>query len=100
MEGRDQTDDDRSGQRSPMEVIRDVLLREWDPIGISDVIEAQDEYDNYVGPVYSILERGGTEESLFEYLWWVETQHMGLIGQREQTEHIAARLIALRNDII
>ncbi len=37
--------------RAIQESIRQVLLREWDPIGVRDVAEAQDEYDGYVGGV-------------------------------------------------
>lgn len=29
--------------------IHDVLLNIWDPIGVSDIESAQDEYDSYIG---------------------------------------------------
>ncbi|WP_272939013.1 hypothetical protein [Sinorhizobium meliloti] len=32
-------------------LVRDVLLRDWDPIGISDIPEAKDEYDAYADVV-------------------------------------------------
>ena len=31
--------------------IRGVLMAEWDPIGVSDIPEAADEYDSYIGGV-------------------------------------------------
>jgi len=37
------------------EAIRAILLKEWDPIGVSHIPEAQDEYDRYVGGVYRLL---------------------------------------------
>jgi hypothetical protein len=35
--------------------IREILMHEWDPIGVRDAPEAQDEYDAYVGRVYVML---------------------------------------------
>ena len=35
--------------------VREVLMREWDPIGVRDCADAQDEYDAYVGKVYVML---------------------------------------------
>jgi hypothetical protein len=35
--------------------VREILMREWDPIGVSGVPEAADEYDRYVGTVYVML---------------------------------------------
>jgi hypothetical protein len=33
------------------------------------------------------------ESELFDYLWWLETEHMGLPGDRQATELFAHRLI-------
>ena len=35
--------------------VRDVLMREWDPIGVSGIPEAADEYDSYLGTIYLML---------------------------------------------
>ena len=37
--------------------IREILLRDWDPIGVADVPEAQDEYDSYISQIYGLLIR-------------------------------------------
>jgi len=68
--------DDRA--REIQENIRDVLLREWDPIGIIDVPEAEDEYDGYVGGVYRLLASGASQDQLVEHLRQIETTRMGL----------------------
>ena len=60
--------------------IRRVLLDVWDPIGIRDEPRAQDEYDSYIGRIYHLLVEGAAEEKLIEYLYWVETDQMGLPG--------------------
>jgi hypothetical protein len=68
--------DDRA--RRIQQSIGDVLLREWDPIGIIDVPEAQGEYDGYVGGVYRLLASGASQDQLVEHLRQIETTRMGL----------------------
>ena len=80
-------------------LIKKVLLHEWDPIGVSDIPEAQDEYDSYVGGVYKRLISRTKENDLFEYLWNIETDHMGLTGDRQHTMNITKKLLDLVNEI-
>jgi hypothetical protein len=42
------------------EAIRQVLFRDWDPIGVSNTPEARDEYNPYVGSVYRLLASGAS----------------------------------------
>jgi hypothetical protein len=65
--------------------IHDVLIKIWDPIGVSDVEAAQDEYDSYIGGIYSLLEKGADAKTLEDHLLLIETKQMGLskgIGTR------------------
>lgn len=39
--------------------IRRVLMTVWDPIGVRDEPNAQDEYDSYLGGVFGLLTRRG-----------------------------------------
>jgi hypothetical protein len=73
--------------------VHHALLREWDPIGIQQFTEAEDEYDSYVPDVCKLLREHSTAKELIHYLWWLETVHMGLPGNRERTEAFAARLV-------
>jgi hypothetical protein len=75
------------------DAIRTILLKEWDPIGIADVPEAQDEYDYYEPQIYGMLIRKEPKNKLLDFLWWVETEHMGLCGNRGKTAEIVARLL-------
>jgi hypothetical protein len=75
--------------------IKRVLLQEWDPIGVGDVPEAQDEYDGYVPDVHRLLMRRASLLEVFDYLWQLETEHMGLRGNRAHTQEIADVLVAL-----
>jgi hypothetical protein len=62
--------------------IRLILLREWDPIGIThgrNYDEAtDDEYDSYAREIAAMLARGASFEDVFAYLKWGETEHMQL----------------------
>jgi len=77
--------------------IRDVLLQEWDPIGVGTMPGAQDEYDSYVPAVYSMLIARKPVAEIFEYLLWLETEHMGLAADRQETQNIAERLFSMNS---
>ncbi len=48
--------------------IRQVLLEEWDPIGVADEPLAQDEYGAYLGGIFDLLERSQTEAEIANHL--------------------------------
>lgn len=62
--------------------IRIILMKEWDPIGVNDIPEAQSEYDSYIPMIYkfSILKK--SEEETFDYLLMIETEFMGFADDR------------------
>ena len=76
------------------EAIRSVLLHDWDPIGVADVAEAQDEYDSYVGAVYRLLCSAVSDEGLTDFLYKTETETMGLtrLGMRGHLRPVVAKL--------
>jgi hypothetical protein len=80
--------------------VREVLMQEWDPIGVRDVPQAQDEYDQYVGEVYVMLmDQRATEEAISAYLYDIATNYMGLSPRPELVERSARAaklLVALR----
>ena len=76
--------------------VRQVLLKEWDPIGINDVPEAQDEYDSYVSKICGMLRGGCDTADIYRHLRWIESEHMGLDGDEIHTRKIAERLASLR----
>ncbi len=63
--------------------IRHVLMDVWDPIGIKDEPNAQDEYDSYLGGVYELLTNGASDERIQEQLWWIVTERMGLSAAKQ-----------------
>lgn len=81
------------------DAIRQILLKEWDPIGVADAPQAQDEYDGYIGQIYALLIRREHRQKLVDFLWWVITENMGLAGNRRLTEQVADRLLQLPNQL-
>ena len=84
--------------------VRDVLMREWDPIGVAGVPEAADEYDTYVDKAYVMLmDDRSTAEAISAYLFEIATNHMGLssIGElAERCDRAAQSLFAMRPDFV
>jgi hypothetical protein len=72
----------------------------WDPIGVRDVPEAQDEYDRYAGEVYVMLmDQRATEQAIASYLFDISVNHLCLSDRPRLTERsarTAALLIELR----
>ena len=86
----------RERAREVQAAIADVLLREWDPIGVSDEPACRDEYDFYVGGVYRVLASGASPEKVAEHLWSLEKEEMGLRRPGpEALLHVAEKLCAL-----
>ena|SRR5260221_7240724 len=81
------------------QAIRTTLLREWDPIGVADEAAAQDEYDSYVPTIYKLLIRQSPRNAIVDYLWSVETENMGLAGNRQTTERVADRLLKIADEL-
>lgn len=74
--------------------VRNVLMNDWDPIGVQDFPEAVDEYDSYAMPIYSILRQRRSEDVLLDYLRWM-TEHMGIPASRDSLRPIAAKLFQI-----
>ena len=54
-----------------------------------------DEYDGYVGKIATMIREGATDEELFAYLNWAETEHMGLPGNPERLTKVIATIRAV-----
>lgn len=78
---------------SKYQFIRNEIHKNWDPIGIWGLAQEMGEYDSYVQPLLNLLEEDATIEEVFEYLWKVETNFIGLNGDRVGTEEFATEII-------
>ena len=77
----------RTGRRQ----IRELLMAEWDPVGVSEFQEAQDEYDSCVGLVADRLRRGGSVQDVAAVLDNAE-RSMGMEQRPEETRRVASLL--------
>ncbi len=75
--------------------IHNILLRDWDPIGVRSFSEANDEYDSYINDILVILAKGGGVDEIFNFLVWAETDHMGLTADKEKSYMVALKLANL-----
>lgn len=78
------------------------LMEQWDSIGVAEWPEAHDEYDGYVWQIMGLLLRDAPVHEISEYLWWIETEYMGLGDNpsvRANTDRIAVLLIELRRQV-
>ena len=73
--------------------IRHVLLDVWDPIGVKNVPQAQDEYDGYIGELYELLVNRAEDEALVNYLYRIAYDNMGLNATKAD---MASTVAALR----
>ena len=81
--------------------VRQVLLGDWDPIGVQGLPEeyrqaATDEYDAYMGPVVGMLMTDRSQKEIADYLYDTEIREMGGRRDRAAADAAAARLVALR----
>ena len=79
-----------------MEAVREVLLRDWDPLGVGDNPSLSDEYDRYVGTACRYLQGGVDDYKLAAYLGQIQEVAMGLTRvDTERDLRVARRLLAL-----
>jgi hypothetical protein len=79
--------------------IRDVLMREWDPL---NGFGAADEYDSYLGTIYLLLLNERANRRRFaDHLLGLAINSMGLSDEpelREKCSRAAAALMLLRSE--
>lgn len=76
----------------------ELLLKEWDPIGINDEPMATDEYSSYAPRMLRIALHSGVE-SVADELEKIRVEHMGLPAKRAADRRIAMRLIDLADEL-
>ena len=79
-----------------LNLIKNLLLHEWDPIGVFGCEGAEDEYDCYALHVFEMLRKGADADAIARYLTYVVTSAMSLRGNPEEDRVIAAKAVAIR----
>jgi hypothetical protein len=77
----------------------EVLHYIWDPIGVSDVPPARDEYEGYLPQVFALVRDGAESEKIAQYLLSIETGAMGLAGAPDRARETADVLLAWREQL-
>ena len=77
------------------EKVREVLIADWDPVGIQDVPNARDEYDQYVNSVTNMMGAGNSAAAIAKHLLDIEVNVMGLKGNTERARLVAEKLLSL-----
>ena len=78
-----------------LDELKGLLRHEWDPIGVSDVEAAEDEYDAYAQRVFTMLAEGADMAAIGVYLDWVVTSRMDLPGNPDFSRKIAAKAVEI-----
>jgi hypothetical protein len=79
-----------------MNAVREILLEQWDPIGVAHDPGRFNEYDRYARTICRYLTEGVDEYRLVAYLSQVQSVGMGLSrtdGERDRA--VARRLLTL-----
>jgi len=74
--------------------IRHVFLEIWDPIGVRDEPNAQDEYDSYIGHAFELLMSKASDSEINDYLLQV-VAGMGMDGSRASHVDVIQALRAI-----
>jgi hypothetical protein len=85
--------ENRERTRQLQRELRAHLMR-WDPIGVGDAPQAQDEYDAYISPLLHMLHAGESEDAVTAYLTDLVEDRIGLRAQPEREQEFAATLVA------
>lgn len=73
--------------------VDEVLHYVWDPIGVSSMPQARDEYHGYLPQVFGLVRGGSDENDIARYLTEITTERMGLTDNIEHDLEIARVLI-------
>lgn len=78
-------------------VVDEVLHYVWDPIGISGVPQARNEYDSWVPQVFGLLRAGSDAPEIADCLQRISADRMGLAKLEDRASEAAAVLVEWRD---
>lgn len=94
-----------SPKRSPpdevlYERIDEVLHYVWDPIGVSGVAVARDEYQFYAPAILGLLKDGADAERIAAHLNAITLKRMGLYEDSEKALEVARILLGWKKNLL
>ena len=73
--------------------IQQILIQDWDPIGIGEIDCMQDEYDGYIGGVLNTLNNDDAKiEDVLNYLNHIEIDYMELQPDLSRNQRVAEKV--------
>ena len=84
------------GEKDLYKTVDEILWNDWDPIGVNN-IAPRDEYQSYVPEIFSMLINSKPEKEIADRLYKIETETIGVLGNREHCSTIANKLIEEKN---
>ena len=75
------------------DIIDKILWEDWDPLGVNDVEEVRDEYEDCTNQIFSLKNRGANIDMITNMLYEIETITMGVFGNREHCRQVAEKII-------
>jgi len=79
--------------------VDEVLHYVWDPVGISGIPRARDEYQSYLPQVFGMLREGGNEQAIASFLNSVAAHRMGLNANPKRNLEVASLLVEWRQQL-
>jgi hypothetical protein len=80
-----------------LRITGEILHYIWDPIGVAGIPQARDEYDGYVGPVFTLLRSGASDLEISAHLEQIVETRMGLPSRKERSDEAASALTDWRD---
>jgi hypothetical protein len=78
-----------------LEMLKRLLLREWDPLGLSDCDGAECHYDPYASRVLEMLAEGADVDTVANYLNSAVTTELSITGDIACDRAVAAKAVAI-----
>jgi hypothetical protein len=72
----------------------------WDPIGVSGVPEARDEYYSYLPKLLELLKKESSLDEIADCLGWITSERMGLGTNRARDLDIAEILVGWKENLL
>ena len=79
-----------------LRAVKEILFREWDPIGVNECEECRNEYDCYAVSIHKLLRAGADEFKLTAHLGRYQRENMGITRiDVDRDRRVAQQLRAL-----
>jgi hypothetical protein len=79
--------------------IDEILWLDWEPIGVSGIPEARDEYHSYLPQVFKLAMEDSSPLKIAEYLDWVVRERMDINSSIQKHIAIGEKILSLKKSI-